>query len=71
MKDFKQIAVLLIVVLLLINLVVFALKLISWVLFWAIIVIVAIIAYSGLIKEKYNLFLSLLPRSDYKRKIYI
>lgn len=51
MKDIKQFAVLLIIALLLINLVVFALKLISAFLFWAIILIFGFIAYSGLVKK--------------------
>lgn len=51
MKDLKQLAILLLIALLVINLVVFALKLITWVLFWTIIIVGAIIAYSGLVKN--------------------
>lgn len=51
MKDIKQIFAILLIAFLLANLVVFALKLISWVLFWAIIAVAAVIAYTGFKKH--------------------
>lgn len=50
MKNIRQVFVILVILLLLANLVVFALKLISFVLFWAVIIVGAVIAYSWLAK---------------------
>ena len=50
--DLKKTLVYLIIAILLVNIVVFALKLISIVLFWAIIIVFAIIAYSGFFNKK-------------------
>ena len=49
--ELKKIAIILLVVLLVANLALFALKLISTLVFWAIIIIVAVIAYKDVIKR--------------------
>ena len=50
--DGMQILAYLIILLLIINLIGFALKIISALLFWFVIIVFAILAYSGLIKRK-------------------
>ncbi len=52
MTELKKTIVFLLIALLLVNLVVFALKLISWILFWGIIIVTGLIAYKGLNKLK-------------------
>ncbi len=52
MKHLKQTIVFMIIALLLVNLVVFALKLISAILFWGIIIAAGLFAYKGLNKLK-------------------
>ncbi len=50
--ELKRILVYLVIALLVINLIAFAAKLINALLFWAIIIIFALIVYSGLFKKK-------------------
>ncbi len=52
MTNYKKLAVWLLIAFLFVNLVVFALKLISTLLFWTIIIVIGIIAYKGLNKSK-------------------
>ena len=52
MKNLKQLAALMMIVLLLINLVVFALKLISALLFWGVIIVAGFIAFKGMKRLK-------------------
>ncbi len=50
--NLKKTAVYAMILILIANMVLFALKKISWTLFWTIIIIFAIVAYSGLLKRK-------------------
>ena len=52
MKDLRKFAGYFLILLLVVNMIVFALNLISVLLFWAVIVIIAIVAYSGLMKKR-------------------